>query len=93
MLLAVVVTLLRSGLSYEWIALGIVIGSAIGAIAAFKVPMTSMPEMVALFNGFGGLASLLVGWAEFRRGESVGLGSEIAIFLAILIGGVTFTAA
>ncbi|HUG10803.1 MAG TPA: NAD(P)(+) transhydrogenase (Re/Si-specific) subunit beta, partial [Opitutaceae bacterium] len=63
MLLAVVVTLLaREILSYEWIVVGIVIGSLVGYVAAVKVKMTAMPEMVALFNGFGGLASLLVGW-------------------------------
>jgi H+-translocating NAD(P) transhydrogenase subunit beta len=91
MLLAVVVTLLHAGLSYYWIMVGLAIGTAVGAIAAFVVPMTAMPEMVALFNGFGGLASLLVGWAEFLRGESTGLASLIAIFFAVLIGGVTFT--
>jgi NAD(P) transhydrogenase subunit beta len=91
MLLAVVVTLLHAGLSYFWIMVGLIIGTAFGAITAYAVPMTAMPEMVALFNGFGGLASLLVGWAEFRRGESTGLASEIAIFFAVLIGGVTFT--
>ncbi len=91
MLLAVVVTLIESGLSYLWIAVGLLVGTAIGAVSAYVVPMTAMPEMVALFNGFGGLASLLVGWAEFRRGEATGLGPETATVLAILIGGVTFT--
>ncbi|GAB1484642.1 NAD(P)(+) transhydrogenase (Re/Si-specific) subunit beta [Treponema sp.] len=91
MLLAVIVTLLRSGLGYQWIVAGLALGSAIGAIAAYRVPMTAMPEMVALFNGFGGIASLLVGWAEFSRSGSTGLGQRTAIFLAILIGGITFT--
>lgn len=91
MLIAVVVTMLASGLSYLWIAVGLLIGTGIGAVSAYLVPMTAMPEMVALFNGFGGLASLLVGWAEFRRGEATGIGPETATFLAILIGGVTFT--
>ncbi len=51
-----------------------------------------MPEMVGLFNGFGGLASLLVGWAEFHdsRWESLGL-APVATWLAVLIGGVTFS--
>ena len=48
---------------FTYIAAGMVVGGAIGAIAARAVAMTAMPEMVALFNGFGGAASLLVGWA------------------------------
>lgn len=67
MLLAVVVTLLSQGLDYKLVLAGLVVGSAIGAIAAKRVQMTGMPELVALFNGFGGLASLLVGWAEYQR--------------------------
>ncbi|HHK60237.1 MAG TPA: NAD synthetase, partial [Desulfobacterales bacterium] len=50
MLLAVVVTLLYAGLDYKWIALGVVVGSVIGLVAAYRVQMTAMPEMVALFN-------------------------------------------
>ena len=65
MLIAVVAVLLTSDMNYTWIIAGLVIGSAIGAVAAKKVQMTGMPELVALFNGFGGLASLLVGWAEY----------------------------
>ena len=67
MLLAVVATLARSDLGYEWIAGGILSGAIIGFIAAKRVQMTGMPELVALFNGFGGLASLLVGWAEYEK--------------------------
>jgi NAD(P) transhydrogenase subunit beta len=96
MLIAVVVTLLESGLSYTWIIAGLLIGSAIGAIAAKRVQMTGMPELVALFNGFGGLASLLVGWAEFAKTGSFDE-SEFPIFtgcavvFAVLVGGITFT--
>ncbi len=67
MTLAIVATLLYLGLEWWMIALGMAIGSAIGYIAASRVAMTGMPEMVALFNGFGGLASLLVGSAEFVK--------------------------
>ncbi|MBI2423104.1 MAG: NAD(P)(+) transhydrogenase (Re/Si-specific) subunit beta [Candidatus Hydrogenedentes bacterium] len=96
--IAVVATLLIQGLEFQWILVGVVIGSVIGAIAAVRVPMTSMPEFVALFNGSGGLASLLVGWSEYHTNfggydasaEST-LVPLISIFLAILIGGVTFT--
>ena len=60
MLIAVVVTLLdQSIIDYKWIVVGLVLGSLVGVIAAMKVKMTAMPEMVAIFNGFGGIASLL----------------------------------
>lgn len=91
MLIAVVFTLIDQNiLSYGWIIFGILVGSAIGTYAARTIEMTSMPEMVALFNGFGGIASLMVGWAALSEPE---LNSFIliTIFLSILIGGVTFT--
>ena len=91
MLLAVVVTLLAGGLDFTWIIVGLVIGSAIGAIAARSVKMTAMPEMVALFNGSGGLASLLVGWAEYLRNPDGVTFTVTATVLAVLIGGVAFT--
>ncbi len=95
MLIAVVATLFNGGMQYQWIIAGVLVGGAIGAITAVRVPMTSMPEFVALFNGFGGIASLLVGWAEYQRGlatePSIGIGVSLPIFLAVLIGGVTFT--
>jgi NAD(P) transhydrogenase subunit beta len=55
------------------------------------VKMTAMPEMVGLFNGFGGLASLLVGWAEYHSRPASPTFTIVAIFFAVLIGGVTFT--
>lgn len=67
MLLAVIVTLLYSGMEFSWIVLGVAIGASIGAFAAKFVKMTGMPELVALFNGFGGLASVLVAWAEYDK--------------------------
>jgi NAD(P) transhydrogenase subunit beta len=97
MLIAVVVTLLaREILSFQWIMVGLVIGSLVGYVAAVKVKMTAMPEMVALFNGFGGLASLFVGWAEYERLDLAATGTlppftSVTIFLTVLIGGVTFT--
>jgi len=91
MLLAVVVTLLAGGLDFTWIIVGLVIGSAIGAIAARSVKMTAMPEMVALFNGSGGVASLLVGWAEYLRNPDSVTFTATATVLAVLIGGVAFT--
>ncbi|MDA7640836.1 NAD(P)(+) transhydrogenase (Re/Si-specific) subunit beta [Opitutaceae bacterium] len=103
MLIAVVVTLLNKGMSYEWIVAGLIVGTLIGGISARLVKMTSMPELVALFNGFGGLASLLVAWAELEKIRGIGwqvysmeMGtssyfSSFVIYLAMLIGGITFT--
>ena len=53
--------------------------------------MTAMPEMVALFNGSGGIASLLVGWAVYHYQPESSLFTLVTIFLSVLIGGVTFT--
>lgn len=92
MLLAIVVTLLhRNVVDYHWIVLGFILGGAIGAIAARRVEMTAMPEMVALFNGFGGIASLLVGWWEYHTNPAIPAFTLSAISLAVLIGGLTFT--
>lgn len=104
MLIAVVLTLLDQGIvDYTWIIVGLLVGTVIGAVAAKMVEMTKMPEMVALFNGFGGLASLLVAWAALYP-ELLGLSAGIdklsghhnvglmaTIVLSILIGGVTFS--
>ncbi|MBU0679530.1 MAG: NAD(P)(+) transhydrogenase (Re/Si-specific) subunit beta [Verrucomicrobia bacterium] len=92
MAIAMGATMAYAGMSYHWIIIGGLIGSAIGAFAAKLVKMTAMPEMVGLFNGFGGLASLLVGWAEYHGGRaSLDLFTVIAIFCTIVIGGVTFS--
>jgi len=91
MLIAIVVTLLdRQIITFEWIIGGAIVGAAIGWWAAKKVEMTSMPEMVALFNGSGGLSSLLVGWAALYEPNNT-LFILITIALSILIGGVTFS--
>ena len=91
MLLAIVVTLFaRDIISYQWIIVGVIIGGAIGAFAARTVAMTEMPEMVALFNGSGGIASMLVGWAALYP-PTVSSFTAFTIFLSVLIGGITFT--
>jgi len=54
----------RGKIHYEWIIAGLAIGSVVGVYLAVKVPMTGMPQMVGLFNGFGGAASFLVAGAE-----------------------------
>jgi len=97
MLLAILVTLLdRHILSYELIILGLVIGSAIGAVLAYKVEMTAMPQMVGLLNGFGGGASALVGMAEYYNTSLHGFPDDggkflVSVGLSLLIGAVTFT--
>jgi NAD(P) transhydrogenase subunit beta len=103
MLLAIVGALLELGtVDYRWIAGGMILGAIIGAIFAIRVEMTSMPEMVALFNGFGGIASALVAgsiyWAQVVQkapegtvASIMGTDESITVMLSILIGGVTFT--
>jgi NAD(P) transhydrogenase subunit beta len=91
MLLAVVATLLTKGLAFKWIAIGILSGSVLGIFAARLIAMTAMPEMVALLNGSGGIASLLVGWAVYHQHLELDVLTAVTTFLAVLIGGVTFT--
>ncbi|PIV81852.1 NAD synthetase, partial [bacterium CG17_big_fil_post_rev_8_21_14_2_50_64_8] len=91
MLLAVVVALLANGLDYTLIIVGAVVGGLIGAIAAVRVKMTQMPEMVALFNGFGGGASVLVAGAAFLIAREPNAQMTISTGLSGLIGAVTFT--
>lgn len=95
MLIAIVATVSSfGGLDYKLIAIGMVIGSLIGATFALRVEMTQMPQMVAIFNGFGGGASALVASAEFfsKYGtleQSVFLNTTI--ILSVFIGTLTFT--
>ncbi len=96
MLLAIAITLVdRAVISYSVIAAGLVVGGALGLWMARSVKMTSMPQMVALLNGFGGAASLLVGGAELLRthrlGETMPVDAGITVQLAVLIGAVTLT--
>jgi NAD(P) transhydrogenase subunit beta len=91
MLVAIVATLMYKGISFQWILVAMAGGTAIGAWAAQAVKMTAMPEMVGLFNGLGGLASLLVGWAEYQKTPESAPFTLFSIFLAVLIGAVTFS--
>ncbi len=97
MLLAVVVTLFdQRVLTFEYIIIGLVVGAAIGALMAVKVPMTGMPQMVGLLNGFGGGASMLVAFAEYYHilnttGSQIQAATSVTIVLSVLIGAVTFT--
>lgn len=91
MAIAVVATLLHSGIDYALVAAGLVVGGGIGTFWARRVQMTQMPETVALFNGAGGGASLLVGWAEYLSRPTGDLVTAIATVLAVLVGGVTLS--
>ncbi len=92
MLLAIVATL-AAELKLPWgnIIGAFVVGSLIGSLAAKRVQMTGMPELVALFNGLGGAASLLVGWSALYPETAPSAFNAITIVLSILIGGVTLT--
>ncbi len=92
MLMAVIITLVSGDiLSYRWIIIGVVTGSIIGAFSARIIAMTAMPEMVALFNGSGGVASLLVALAVFFESPPEAPVTAVALVVAVLIGGITFT--
>jgi NAD(P) transhydrogenase subunit beta len=96
MLLAVVVTWVRIGTTSWWaIALGMLIGGGFGAVAARKVKMTAMPQMVALFNGVGGGAAALIALAEVHRilpePGAPKVDISLAIVLSALIGSISFS--
>ena len=82
-------------LSAGQISVGVLVGSVIGAVAAQRVQMTAMPQMVAAFNGVGGGAAALIAVSEFYRVEALGQGQEtlvavIAVLLSVVIGTVSF---
>jgi H+-translocating NAD(P) transhydrogenase subunit beta len=93
MLVAVVTTLIDLGaVSYGTIIAGVVVGGGIGGVLARRVKMTGMPELVAAFNGFGGLASTLVALAELdRMGTGIAAETAVTVVLSIFIGTVTFS--
>jgi len=93
MLIAIVATLVDAEiLSWTGILVGMAIGGVIGGLAARRVQMTDMPQLVGIFNGFGGGASALVAIAEFFSNPAVGAGTTgVTIMLGTLIGAVTFT--
>ena len=91
MLVAIVVTLLMGNLEFTYIAAGLVIGAVIGALFATRVQMTAMPQMVALFNGFGGAASALVAGATLIQGTNTATDALVATAASGFIGAVTFS--
>ena len=95
MLIAVVFTVVdRDIVTYEWIIVGLILGALIGAIAARKVQLTAMPQMVAIFNGFGGAASAIVAGAQILSQNDTGDVDpvvSVTVALSVLIGSLTLT--
>ena len=93
MLIAIITTLIANGnISLEIVGLGIVIGSIIGAFFAIRVEMTQMPQMVAIFNGFGGIASSLIASAEYLNPDGILTTFSLStISLSVFVGTLTFT--
>ena len=89
MLLAILVTLIDV-INPLLMLSAILFGGSIGAVFALRVKMTSIPEMVALFNGFGGLSSYFLAWSEFNNQTEISLVMTLT-YLTIFIGGITFS--
>ena len=86
------IQLAPSPLAWVWIAVGTAAGGLLGLITARRVPMTSMPETVALFNGCGGMASLLVAIAValYNSAES-DMVALVSIVISVFVGAITFS--
>jgi NAD(P) transhydrogenase subunit beta len=92
--LAVLGLLIQSPLTPEawlWIAVGTALGGLAGLLTAQRVPMTAMPETVALFNGCGGMASLLVALGVALFQGAGGLVEAISIVVSVFVGAITFS--
>jgi NAD(P) transhydrogenase subunit beta len=93
MLMAIVGTLVHKEIvTYEWIIVGLIIGSLIGAAMSIWMPMTAMPQRTALSHAFGALAAALVGISEYyRHGSELGAFKMTALGFEVLFGGITVT--
>ncbi len=93
MLMAVLVTLIDADVSWGVLGAGLAVGAVLGGVVAIRVQMTAMPQLVAAFNGFGGVASALVAGAVFVRAETPSLPTEtiLTMILSVAIGAITFT--
>ncbi|MDF3821779.1 NAD(P)(+) transhydrogenase (Re/Si-specific) subunit beta [Leptospira sp. 96542] len=97
MLIAVVATLFdQEILTYDWIIVGVLIGSVIGVILALKIQMTAMPQLVAILNGLGGIASVLVAGSALeiaipKYSYIVNYQEVISIVFSAIVGGITFS--
>ena len=92
MFVAIISTLIASdNINLQMIIIGMIIGTVIGALFAQKVEMTQMPQMVAIFNGFGGSASALIAAAEFLNTGPISAFTVSTIVISIFVGTLTFT--
>ncbi|MCX5931385.1 MAG: NAD(P)(+) transhydrogenase (Re/Si-specific) subunit beta [Cyanobacteria bacterium] len=92
LVLAVVGLLLQQGLGgWPWMLLGLGIGGGLGAVLALRVAMTSMPETVALFNGCGGMSSLLVAIGAVQLPTPLNLVGQVSVLVSVLVGAITFS--
>ncbi|TGK82050.1 NAD(P)(+) transhydrogenase (Re/Si-specific) subunit beta [Leptospira noumeaensis] len=97
MLIAVVATLFDQAiLTYDWILVGVLIGSVVGIILAIKIQMTAMPQLVAVLNGFGGIASVFVAGAALQLSipkyvTAVNYQEIVSIVFSAIVGGITFS--
>lgn len=76
--------------NYPWIFGGLLVGGVLGTLAAKKVQMTAMPEMVSLFNGMGGACAMLISVVEYHHNPSASAGMLLIIVLGMIIGTVSF---
>jgi len=90
MFFAVAITCLSLEIDIKIILAGVLLGGLIGSLIAVKVKMTAIPEMVALFNGFGGLATFLIAWSQYNEPDN-SMFQHVLVMLTIYIGGITFS--
>jgi len=94
MVIAIIATFLLpqiEGDNLVLIVVGIIAGTVVGILPARRVKMTAMPQLVAAFNGMGGITAALVSVSEFSQKSEVGRGEGLSIVLGTLIGAVSFT--
>lgn len=92
MALAIIATFIGGHIiQYQWIIVGILIGTVLGALVAFRAAMTQMPEMIALLHGCGALASVFVDWTAYHVHGAPTMVNAITLYISIVIGGLTFT--
>ncbi|RAP26064.1 NAD synthetase [Candidatus Marinamargulisbacteria bacterium SCGC AG-333-B06] len=92
MLIGILATFIQTNFAgFQWVFMGIVIGTIVGVLAARLVAMTAMPEMVALLNGFGGGSSLLVAFGAYLVAPQIAVVTAVITVISIIIGGLTLS--
>jgi H+-translocating NAD(P) transhydrogenase subunit beta len=92
LVLAVAGLLIQQGLAgWPWMLLGLAAGGGLGALLAYRVAMTAMPETVALFNGCGGMSSLLVAIGAVQLPSALSLVGQISVLASVVVGAITFS--